>query len=116
MKQKSIVLSLCLVAALMLSGCSKKDTNSTPSTSPSTTPSASMGLEGEYEADDHGAVDGNGAAPGTSPVESGTPNDTTRPDGTADPDHTGDGVMNDVGDAVDDLVDDAKRAVRDATK
>ena len=114
MNRKSVLLALCLIAALMLSGCSKKDTQPAPSASPSAKPSASMGLEGEYEADDHGAVDGNGAAPGTGPMESGTPDESRRPDDTADPDHTGDGVLNDVGDAVEDLVDDAKRAVRGA--
>ena len=115
MRQKSIVLALCLAGVLILGGCSKKDPDPSHSTTPSTPPSASMGTESEYEADNNGAVDGNGAAPGTSPVESEMPGDTTRPDGTADPDNTGDGMLNDVGDAVDDLVDDAKRAVRDAT-
>ena len=119
MKKTIIALSMCLAMVLALGGCAKKDSgtqNTAPSASPSATPSDGMGNEGDYRANDNGAVDGNGSVPGTTPAgdedRTGSARSNTSTGGAG---ATGDGVLDDVGSAVDDLVNDAKHAVRDAT-
>ena len=132
MKKTIIFLSLCLVLTLGLTSCGCQDNTAVDTTPPSSTPTAGA----DYNANDNGTVDGdsnlsNGNNGITGDMGTTTPNGTVDvpesigPDGTVDngvldnngtvdrnPNATGDGVLDDVGDAVDDLVDNARRRVR----
>lgn len=113
MKRRLTIAFLCLATVLVLGGCTSKDTGShtTPSQTPSVTPSA--GVDDNYQADEHGNVDDIPNATDNmtnhdDTANSAQNNNTTRPD-----DATGDGVLHDVGDAVEDVADGTERAVRD---
>lgn len=101
MKKHIVILSLSLAALLILGGCMGKNDAQTVSPSPSASPSDHIGTDqkeensGHYDADDSGIV-GNDHENRTENKE--------------------DGVLNDVGEAVDDLVEDAKRGMRDMTR
>ncbi len=139
MKKNILVLSLCLTSVLALSGCMSggNDTNAgtTPSASPSTgitgengnnagmgstSSSTDTGEDSTYHADSNGTVDGNGQNGTGSQSNGGNANGSTsknseKQNTTSNSNGSEDGLLNNVGNAVDNLVEDAKKTVRDAT-
>lgn len=136
MKKTIMFLSACLVLSLGLTSCGCQDDAAVDTAPPSATPSSGA----EYNANGNGTVDGdsnpatgnNGIMDGNLTDNGMTGNDTgtSTPNGTihdndtgnagnatntTDPDTnaTGDGVLGDVGRAVDDVAHDTERAVRD---
>lgn len=138
MKKTIMFLSLCLVLALGLTSCGCQD-NAAVNTTPPTTPTTGA----DYNANDNGTVDGdsnvsngnngmtdhsgltgdngvtdhNGVTDnnGTTDHNGVIDNNGTVNNGTTDHDHNanGDSVLDDVGNAADDLMDGARRTVRD---
>jgi len=139
MNKKLIVLSMCLTGALVLSGCGCEKDNAelvTPSASPS--PSVSASPDAEYEADKGGTVEpdkgptdpkpgtdnnsqngtGNTSGNTNTPAGNGMGGNTdtgtgnTSGNDSTNQDSAASEAIDDVGSAVDDLVNNAKNAVR----
>ena len=121
MNKRFIILSLCLIAVFSLCGCrSKKDDNSAQVTPAPTSSSAGSNYDGDYHANNNGNVDDNDSVTDSKP-DYGTNNNTSAPNATNngtsapstnDSGASGNRVMDEVGNAVDDLVNDAKNAMR----
>lgn len=124
MKKTIVFLSMSLVLILGLTSCGCQNEAAVDTTPPAAAPSTGA----DYNADGSGTVDGdsnpsngnNGMMTGDLPAGNGSA-ESSAPGGNdpvkddiidRDPNATGDGALGDVGDAVDDLVDDARRTVR----
>jgi len=120
MNKKFIILSLCLIGVFALSSCrSKKDDNTAQVSPVPTNSSAGSSYDGDYHANNNGNVDENDRV--TTPAPNyGNNGDTSAPNtnnGTSTPNPndagtSGGKIMDEVGDAVDDLVNNAKNAMR----
>jgi len=120
MKNKLIILSLCLITVFVLSGCrSKKNDNATQVSPVPTSSSAGNNYDGDYHANNNGNIDEDNRTTSPAPnygTNNGTSGSNTTDNGTSSQGTTdgksGSRAMDNVNDAVDDLVNNAKNALR----
>ena len=111
MKKNLIILSLCMVAVLSLCACKSKKENGTTQASPApTNSSAGSNYDGDYHANNSGSVSEEDRFEESVPP-SNSGNSTTNPNSN-EKDISGRSITDSVRDSVDDLVDNARNALR----
>ena len=111
MKKNFIILSLCTLAILSLCACKSQKENSAAQVSPApTNSSAGSNYDGDYHANNNGTVSEEDRFEESVPPSgstNSTPNPNSNDNGVSDR-----GITDNVRDSVNDLVDNARNALR----